>query len=109
MQMPVGPAPIMRTVSFSVISEIRAAQYPVASTSPTNSACSSVTESGILLSPVLAKGTLTYSACPPSILHPSAQPPFSSVQLFTYPFLQKKQSPQKVSTLMVTLSPPVYI
>ena len=46
-----GLAPIMRTVSSSVISEIRAAQKPVASTSPTKSACSSVTESGILFRP----------------------------------------------------------
>ena len=38
---PVGPAPMMRTVSSSVISEIRAAQKPVASTSPTSRACSS--------------------------------------------------------------------
>ena len=48
---PVGPAPIIRTVSSSVISEIRAAQNPVARISPTNKACSSVTVSGIRLSP----------------------------------------------------------
>ena len=36
---------------------------------------------------------------------PSAQPPFWSVQLFTNPFLQKKHSPQKVSTFTVTRSP----
>ena len=50
-QTPVGPAPIIRTVSSSVISEIRAAQKPVASTSPTNKACSSLTVSGIRLKP----------------------------------------------------------
>ena len=50
-QMPVGPAPIMRTVSSSLISEIRAAQNPVANTSPTNNACSSVTLSGIRFNP----------------------------------------------------------
>ena len=103
--MPVGPAPMISTVSSAVISDIHAAQYPVASTSPTNSACRSVTLSGILFSPVSAKGTRTYSACPPSIRQPSAQPPFLSVQLLTKPFLQKKHSPQKVSTLTVTRSP----
>ena len=49
-QTPVGPAPMMRTVSSCVISEMRAAQKPVARMSPTNSACSSVTLSGILFS-----------------------------------------------------------
>lgn len=44
------PAPMMRTVSSCVISEMRAAQKPVARMSPTNSACSSVTLSGILFS-----------------------------------------------------------
>ena len=42
--------------------------------SPTKSACSSLTESGIRFRPVVAYGTLTYSVWPPSILHPSAQP-----------------------------------
>ena len=37
--------------------------------------------------------------------HPKAQPPFGFVQLFTNPFLQKKHSPQKVSTFTVTRSP----
>ena len=50
-QMPVGPAPKISTVSSGVISEMRAAQKPVASTSPTSSACRSVTPSGILFSP----------------------------------------------------------
>ena len=36
---------------------------------------------------------------------PSAHPPLGSVQLLTQPFLQKKHSPQKVSTFTVTLSP----
>ena len=48
-QMPVGPAPRISTVSSFVISEICAAQKPVASTSPTSKACRSVTPSGILL------------------------------------------------------------
>ena len=61
----------------------RLAQYPVARMSPTKRACSSVTESGILFSPVVAYGTLTYSVCPPSMRHPKAQPPCSDVQLFT--------------------------
>ena len=74
-QIPIGPAPIIRTVSSSVISLMRAAQKPVAKTSPTNSACSSVTLSGIRFNPCQARGTRTYSACPPSILQPSAQPP----------------------------------
>ena len=104
-QIPVGPAPIISTVSSGLISEIRAAQNPVASTSPTNNACSSLTLSGMRLRPWSAYGTRTYSACPPSIRQPSAQPPLGSVQLFTKPFLQKKHSPQKVSTLTVTRSP----
>ena len=36
---------------------------------------------------------------------PRAQPPLGSVQLFTQPWRQKKQSPQKVSTFTVTRSP----
>ena len=102
---PVGPAPRIRTVSPWEIPEIFAAQNPVDNMSPTNRACLSVTVSGILFNPVSANGTRTYSACPPSIRQPSAQPPFLSVQLFTYPCLQKKHSPQKVSTLTVTRSP----
>ncbi len=102
---PVGPAPITRTVSSCEISDIRAAQKPVASTSPTKRACSSLTPSGIRLSPLSANGTRTYSACPPSIRHPNAHPPSGSVQLFTYPFLQKKHLPQKVSTFTATRSP----
>ena len=104
-QIPVGPAPIIKTVSSSDISEMRVAQNPVASTSPTNRACSSLTLSGIRFNPCSAYGTLTYSACPPSIRQPNAHPPSGSVQLFTYPCRQKKHSPQKVSTLTVTLSP----
>ena len=50
-QMPVGPAPIISTVSSSAISEIRAAQKPVARMSPTKSACSSPTVSGIRFNP----------------------------------------------------------
>ena len=50
-QIPVGPAPMMRTVSFSEISEIRAAQKPVARRSPTNSACSSLTVPGMRFNP----------------------------------------------------------
>ena len=42
-QRPVGPAPMISTVSSSVISEMRAAQKPVAKTSPTNKACSLAT------------------------------------------------------------------
>ena len=75
-QIPVGPPPIIRTVSSFPISVILLAQYPVAKISPTNKASSSGTLSGILLSPWFAHGTRTYSACPPSILHPSARPPF---------------------------------
>ena len=82
-QMPVGPAPMSKTVSSGVISEMRAAQNPVARMSPTNSACSSETPSG----------------------QPNAQPPFGSVQLFTQPWRQKKHSPQNVSTLTLTRSP----
>ena len=82
-----------------------AAQNPVANTSPTNNACSSLTLSGMRLRPWSAYGTRTYSAWPPSMRQPSAQPPLGSVQLFTKPFLQKKHSPQKVSTLTVTRSP----
>ena len=37
-QIPVGPAPIIITVSSSVISEMRIAQKPVAKTSPTKRA-----------------------------------------------------------------------
>ena len=73
--------------------------------SPTNNACSSLTLSGIRFNPWSAWGTLTCSACPPSILHPKAHPPFGSVQLLTCPCLQKKHSPQKVSTFTVTRSP----
>ena len=48
----------------------------------------------------------TVSSSPISEMRqPNAQPPFRSVQLFTYPCRQKKQSPQKVSTLTVTRSP----
>ena len=50
-QIPVGPAPRISTVSSAVISEIRAAQKPVARTSPTSKACRSVTPSGILFRP----------------------------------------------------------
>ena len=50
-QMPVGPAPMISTVSSSVISEIRAAQNPVARTSPTKRACSSLTASGMRFNP----------------------------------------------------------
>ena len=53
-QTPVGPAPIIKTVSSSVISDILVAQNPVARMSPTKSACSSLTESGILFKPVVA-------------------------------------------------------
>ena len=53
---PVGPAPMTSTVSPSVISEIRAAQKPVASRSPTNRACSSLTASGIRFRPRSHKG-----------------------------------------------------
>ena len=42
--MPVGPPPMISTVSSSVISDILAAQKPVASTSPTKRACSSLTD-----------------------------------------------------------------
>ena len=73
--------------------------------SPTNSACSSVTVSGMTSRPWSANGTRTYSACPPSMRQPSAQPPLASVQLFTNPCLQKKHSPQNVSTFTVTRSP----
>ena len=82
-QMPVGPAPMMSTVSSVEISLMRAAQNPVASTSPTKSACSSVTASGIRFRPCDASGTRTYSVCPPSMRQPSAQPPWGEVQLFT--------------------------
>ncbi len=47
-QTPVGPAPIIKTVSSSVISDILVAQNPVARMSPTKSACSSLTESGLV-------------------------------------------------------------
>ena len=104
-QIPVGPAPMMSTVSSSEISEIRVAQKPVARISPTNNACSSLTASGIRFNPWSANGTLIYSAWPPSMRHPKAQPPLGSVQLLTYPWRQKKHSPQKVSTFTVTLSP----
>ena len=50
-QMPVGPAPIIRIVSSDVISEIRTDQKPVAKISPTNKACSSLTVSGIRFKP----------------------------------------------------------
>ena len=50
-QMPVGPAPIMSTVSDGRSSDMRTAQKPVASTSPTNRACSSVTDGGMGVSP----------------------------------------------------------
>ena len=50
-QIPVGPAPIISTVSSGLISEIRATQNPVANTSPTNNACSSLTLSGMRLRP----------------------------------------------------------
>ena len=89
-QIPVGPAPIISTVSSGLISEIRAAQNPVASTSPTNNACSSLTLSGMRLRPWSAYGTRTYSACPPSMRQPSAQPPLGSVQLFTKPFFAEE-------------------
>lgn len=48
---PVGPAPIISTVSWGLISEMRAAQKPVAKISPTNRACSSLTRSGIRFNP----------------------------------------------------------
>ena len=73
--------------------------------SPTNKACSLLTVSGMISSPWSAWGTLTYSACPPSMRQPNAQPPSGSVQLFTYPCLQKKHSPQNVSTFTVTRLP----
>ena len=73
--------------------------------SPTKSACLSLTPRGSLLRQLSAKGTRTKGACMPSMRQPSAQPPFLSVQLFTQPLLQKKHSPQKVSTLIATLSP----
>ena len=82
-QSPVGPAPRMRTVSSGPISEMRAAQNPVARMSPTKSACSSLTVSGMRVSPWSAWGTRTYSACPPSMRQPRAHPPSGSVQLFT--------------------------
>ena len=50
-QTPVGPAPMTSTVSSGPISEIRAAQNPVARMSPTNNACSSLTVSGMGVSP----------------------------------------------------------
>ena len=104
-QTPVGPAPMISTVSSSVISDMRAAQKPVARMSPTKSACSSLTPSGMRLNPWSAWGTRTYSACPPSMRQPNAHPPSGSVQLFTYPCRQKKQCPQKVSTFTATRSP----
>ena len=87
--MPVGPAPRISTVSSRPISAMRAAQKPVARMSPANSACRSV----------------TLSACPPSMRQPRAQPPLGSVQLLTYPWRQKKHSPQNVSTFTLTRSP----
>ena len=103
-QIPVGPAPMMRTVSFSVISEMRVAQ----------NLCKYVTDKQSLLvtdrvgnaiQSLIGIGTLTYSACPPSMRQPKAHPPLGSVQLLTYPCWQKKHFPQKVSTFTVTLSP----
>ena len=102
---PVGPAPITAAVSAGLISPILAAQYPVESISPLKSACSSVTLSGMTVRPLSANGIRAYSACPPSMRHPRAHPPCSSVQLFTKPLLQKKHSPQNVSTFIATRSP----
>ena len=67
-QMPVGPAPMMSTVSSSEMSLMRVAQKPVARTSPTKSACSSETPSGMRFSPCVASGTRTYSVCPDAIV-----------------------------------------
>lgn len=50
-----------------------------------------------------ASGTLTYYASAPFSQQPIIQPPLR--QLLKYPFLQKKQSPQKVTQLAATLSP----
>ena len=52
---------------------------------------------------VVGDGDRTYSVWQPSIRQPRYQPP--STQLFTKPRLQKKHSPQKVSTLETTRSP----
>ena len=104
-QYPVGPPPMMSTVSPLRIFAMPAAQYPVDSRSPVKSACSSLTPSGILTRLVSARGMRANCACPPSMRQPIDQPPSGWVQLFTQPFLQKKHSPQNVSTLTATRSP----
>ena len=53
-QSPVGPAPMMATVSPSETSPMSAAQYPVDSRSPVKSACSSETWSGMWVRPLSA-------------------------------------------------------
>ena len=87
-QSPAGPAPITATCWPASICEICAAQYPVDSRSPVSSAASSLTPSGMRLSPCSTYGTRTYSACPPSMRRPSDHPPRGSLQLLTKPFLQ---------------------
>ena len=100
---PTGPAPITATVSPGFISQSSAPKYPLDRMSPRSKAFLSVTASGILVSPISAKGTRTYSAWHPSIRQPSSQPPYS--QLLMNPRLQNQQSPQKVIQFAATRSP----
>lgn len=71
--------------------------------SPKKSASSSETLSGILVRPLSAKGTRTYSAWQPSMRQPSSQPPSS--QLLINPCWQNQHSPQKVMQLAATGRP----
>ena len=80
---PVGPAPMTATVSPAWISASSAAQKPVERMSPAKRADSSETAAGMGVRPFSARGTRTYSAWPPSMRQPRAQPPSGSVQLFT--------------------------
>src|SRR5712692_9817872 len=104
---PTGPAPITATTSPALISARSAAKNPVERMSPTNMACSSVTPAGIGSIVWSARGTTTYSDCPPP--RPPKYSPWPKVALLTHwlnqPLRQKEQWPQDVKKLETTRSP----
>ncbi len=95
-QRPIGPWPKIATSSPRPTRPFSTAAKPPEATPPRSRTCSSVKVSGIGTRLACAKGIRTNSACAPSIVLPSRQPPRCPWQCAACPFRQLSHWPQGV-------------